>query len=513
MPLLRNFTPYSTAEGLISGSLPWIDGDDALRIQSYQLYEQIYWNVPDTFELIRRGSDAKPIYIPSGKEIVETIHRFTAPGLNFTADPNFGSDTERVEAMQTLTDLFRRERFVTKFNASKRFGIIRGDWFFYLRADSERQEGARISIMEMDPASYFPIYKEGDPDTVVGVHIVEGYREGDEDVIRRITYRKVTGEGGPSPITFEEAIFPLDEWGGPNQDESAIRVLTPPTALPAPIDSIPIYHIKNFVTPQDPFGSSELRGLERVIAAVNQGISDEEMILALEGLGVYVTDAGQPEDENGNLVPWNLGPGRVVELPEGRTFKRANGAGSMQPIQDHLNYLHRHLDLAAGTPNVAKGNIDVNVAESGVSLAIQMGPILARGGEKEDDITDTLTQMLFDLRKWIIAYEPTLRGPMEAIRWIPQYGPKLPMNRQERFKELMELASADPPIVPMSWVRDELRKIDYDFPEDTDVMGEILTEMQLVQQIKEDVTGARIDQEIDAANAPAPSPNGQPQEA
>lgn len=501
MPLLRNYNQYSTAQPLIQGTLPWVGGDEALRILSYQLYEQIYWNVPETFELIRRGSDSKPIYVPSGKQIVETINRFTANDISVIADPQFGSESEQNEANSILTDFLRRERFYTKFGAAKRFGIIRGDWFFYLRADAERQDGARISLMEMDPASYFPITKQEDPDVVIGVHIVEPIDWGDETRIRRITYRKTTEEGGPSPISFEEAIFELDAWGGPDQDEEKIRQVHPPTELPSPIDSIPIYHIKNFVTPQDPYGSSELRGMERIIAAINQGITDEEVILALEGLGVYVTDAGQPEDDNGNPVPWNLGPGRVAELPEGKDLKRVQGAGSVSPIQDHLKYLHDQLDLATGTPAVAKGSVDVATADSGVALALKMGPILSRSEEKEDGVTDTMTRLLFDLRKWFQAYEPSLRGPMENIRWIPQYGEKIPQNRKERFDELMSLAKADPPVVSMRWIRSQLKKLDYEFPDDTEMMDEILEEIQYIETMKADVTGARIDREIEEVNA------------
>lgn len=501
MPLLRNYGPYSTAEPLVQGSLSWIGGEDALRVQSYQLYEQIYWNVPETFSLMKRGSDAKPIYIPAGRQIVDTINRYTAPDLSVIADPDHGSDSERDEAMATITDFLRREKFYSKFAASKRFGIVRGDWFFYLRGDAERQDGARISIETMDPASYFPITKEDDSDTVIGAHIVEPYEIDDELYIRRITYRKTSEEGGPSPITFEEAIFEIDAWGGPDQDESKVRDVVAPTELPQPIDSIPVYHIKNFVTPQEKFGSSELRGMELLSASINQSISDEELILALEGLGVYATDAGQPEDENGNLVPWNLGPGRVVELPEGKNFERVGGTSSVAPIQDHLSYLHEQMDLATGTPAVAKGSVDVTTAESGVALALKMGPILSRGSEKELNITDTLTAMLFDLRKWFQAYEPTLRGPMENIRWIPQYGEKMPINRKQKFTEIMEIAQADPPIVPMSWVRDELRKLDFEFGEDTDVTEQILDEMQLVEGMREDVTGARIDREMGAANS------------
>lgn len=59
---IGELTPYSTARSLM-GTLPtWMDEYDAQRIMSYQVYEQIYKNVPETFKLVqcdRPGSAAR----------------------------------------------------------------------------------------------------------------------------------------------------------------------------------------------------------------------------------------------------------------------------------------------------------------------------------------------------------------------------------------------------------------------------------------------------------------------
>jgi hypothetical protein len=60
-----------------------------------------------------------------------------------------------------------------------------------------------------------------------------------------------------------------------------LKVVQPLRTLPQPIDQLPIYWIQNRQQTGTPYGSSELRGLERVILALNQTISDEEMALAL----------------------------------------------------------------------------------------------------------------------------------------------------------------------------------------------------------------------------------------
>ena len=64
------FTPYSTVR-TFSATLPsWVPPEDQERIQSYQTYEEIYWNHPETFKLVVRGTESKPIYVPSGRIIV-----------------------------------------------------------------------------------------------------------------------------------------------------------------------------------------------------------------------------------------------------------------------------------------------------------------------------------------------------------------------------------------------------------------------------------------------------------
>jgi hypothetical protein len=246
-----------------------------------------------------------------------------------------------------------------------------------------------------------------------------------------------------------------------------------------------------------------MRGLERIAAAIDQGISDEELTLAMEGLGVYTTDAGAPVDDRGQDVPWNLGPAQVIELPNGKTFKRVAGVSSVAPYQEHLKYLHEQLDQTATIPAVAKGRVDVDVAESGIALMLELGPLLARAEEGELVITDVLTNMLYDLKAWFQAYESINIG---AAVWIPTYGDKIPVNRKAKFAELLEMLASTTPLVSAQFVRTELAKLGYEFPDDTELMAQILEEKQMVGQVIADVTGSRIQSELD--QIPPPSGNG-----
>lgn len=456
---VENFSPYSTAITL-SASLPtWMDPIDASRIAAYQVYEQIYWNVDETFSIVQRGSDSEPIYIPMARTIVDTTNRFLCPKPGFIMDPDAGSDVEQETMRLFLSRTFRRERWWSKFNANKRYGIIRGDWAWHVLANPAKAPGTRIKIEPLDPAAYFPIAHPNDPDKMIGAHIVEQFTNAEGDTfIKRQTYYKgadpLNNDGSDTTIYNSIGLFDVEKWQSLN--DSPVTVVKTPTALPPQITAIPIYHVPNIETPGDPFGSSELRGFERIMAAINQGISDEELILALEGLGMYATDGGPPRDETGKVTNWLLGPGMVVEHGAGSKFERVSGVSSVSPIQDHLKFLVESLKEASATPDAATGKIDVQVAESGISLLLQMGPLLSKVGEREETVTDVHMQMYHDLcRMWIPAYEG-LDLPVAAI---PVFGSPLPENRDAKFKEIMSLFAAQ--VVDVGWVHTELSKLGY----------------------------------------------------
>ena len=59
------FTPYSTVFPWFGAMPTWVKQSDQERIRSYQIYEEIYWNAPESFKLVFRGTENKPIYVPS----------------------------------------------------------------------------------------------------------------------------------------------------------------------------------------------------------------------------------------------------------------------------------------------------------------------------------------------------------------------------------------------------------------------------------------------------------------
>lgn len=440
-------SPYATILPFIgSTDKPgWVNDVDANRVAAYGAFGKIYDNVPETFKLVARGSQNNPIYVPSGKTIVEACNRFLAVGFDYRVVG--ANETETAQARLVLDRLFRREEFYSKFSTVKRWTLIRGDGLLHITADPTKPAGSRISINELDPANYFPVADDNDSTKVTKIYIATYVRLAGqaEKVVRRTVYDK-TPDGFITSVTdfykstaWDDRINP--ETGKPFHDKiEKVGSLYPPTTLP--IKAWPVYHIRNNRRPNDLFGRSEMAGIERIMAAVNQAISDEELTLALDGLGVYATNAGAPVNNAGQKVAWSLGPGKVIELPVGKEFdfKRVTGTATIEPVQDHVGYLHQQMRESSGTPDTAVGSVDVQVAQSGIALALQMAPLLAKNGEKESEMLSTYDHMFYDLvNSWFPAYEAALTGSPATIDVFPHVGDPMPTDRAAVLAETKEM--------------------------------------------------------------------------
>lgn len=479
-------TPYSTVIPLIGAktelayALPsWAPEEERERIASYQIYEEIYWNVPDTFKLVSRGAENKPIYIPNPKTIVDTTSHYLMKGLTINLDdPEANKDCNIA-----LLDILRRERFYSKFSVAKHSGVVRGDVVLHMTGDPMLPEGRRLSINSVDPACYFPVYDPDDLDKIQAVHLVEQFTEEGKTFAKKLTYRYEL-VGGLRIVTREEAVYDLDKWM--KGDAKPLRVILPLAQLPAPIDTIPVYHIKNIDWQGQPYGSSELRGFERLFSAVNQSISDEELALALDGLGVYATDADSPVDENGKDIAWEVSGGKVLEIGAGKKFERVEGVKSITPMLEHIKYMEDRMFEAAGT--FRADQIDVSTAESGVALAIKFSPMMAKVEERDQNGVDVLTNFWYDWTRWHKAYEG---ADFTTIPPVPNLGDKLPFNRKEKFEELCKMLELK--AISSEFFRTEMEKLGYHFPE---AMAEAILAETSATTDAQDLAGNRVAQEI-----------------
>ncbi len=425
----------------------WLDEENAQRLSAYSLYDDIYQNNPNQYVLLLRGNEERPVYIPSAKRIIDTMNRYVARRFNFTledADPEIAASPEDIAASALyLENFFARESLRGKFNAAKRRGLIRGDWCFFIYANENKPDGERVSIKSIHPKTVFPI-TNGDG-KVTGYELVERFIDPADDKYRLRVQKYINGYNSEHPA-FEsgkeseaEIIygrFVYEEKGWQDPEEREIKATE---VQPEPIKGItrlPVYHFKNNDDYESPFGTSELAGVEHIIAAINQGATDLDISLAMAGLGMYWTDSGKPRDNDGNVTDWIVGPGRVVEVVPDRKFDRVSGVASSDPVLNHLRYLDESIDSSFGISDVVTGRAEVSIAESGIALALRMGPIIDASDEKDEAITATLVQMLHDLKQWLSVFEGF---NMDAIKIVPTFDPKTPRNRDAEFQELLTL--------------------------------------------------------------------------
>lgn len=461
-------TPWSTVAALITSKPSWVPAVDQLRVQAYDQYDELYWNNNLNLRLIMRGTDdAVPIFVPEARTIIEATHRYVGTGFNFQVqtDAASGTPASQLAATQAFTALFRRERIISRYNDNKRFGLVRGDWLWHVSADPNKAQGSRLRILPVHPGNYFPVFEAdvvdgGDPDKIVKVHIAERIVGADgKPFVRRQTYERLTE--GSTQITASCFTFDEDKWfieGGP-----ATGVIQPPTPLDPRITAFPVYHIQNRTEPLNPWGSSELRGLERIIAALSQSVSDSDMALAMEGLGVYYTESGgQFRDQDGNVVDPQLYPGVVLR---GTKLERVAGIGSIQPYTDHIERLVRFCREASGTSDASIGKVDVQVAESGIALLLQLGPMLAKAAEADAHIIDVHTQMFYDLvQGWFPAYEGL--NFTDAVV-LPVLGAKVPPNIAALVTQVSALVVAG--LMSKQTGRENLAAAGVRFADDEDV--------------------------------------------
>lgn len=493
-------TPYDSAVALVNTKdIPtWVNSYDAKRLATYGLYESIYWTAPQTFKIAQRGANDAPIYVPSGRVICNTMDRYTGVNWAPIIDPTFGTPEEQAQAQVAMTALLRRENFFSHYQSNKLYGIIKGDWCWYLTGNAAKAPGTRLSLKPIDPAMVFPLEDPDDVDRVLGYDLAEEIVIGTDTRIKRTRYLKSEhpeysiGEAGVpgGPIEYSVSAFEITGWEDPdNQKEVRYDYAIPPVALDPRITALPVFHIKNFEEPGNGFGSSEMRGLERLMAAINQGISDEELTLALQGLGVYRSSKAAPASGN-----WGLGPGRVVHDEH---FERVNGVTTIQPMQDHLKYLHDQMDQVTGISDVAKGMADVSVAESGIALSLRLSPILTASGRKDVVIRGVMDQLLWNLRDWFLVYEGI---NMEKVVFVSSFGEKMPQNNKERFEQLLAMYTASPPLITAAYFRDACREMGIDIP--VEVNGAAIAAEQAAMQAAMDPYGERLeDEETDTESA------------
>lgn len=464
-----------------------VDQDDQQRFQAYQFFDDVYHNRPDTFKATIRGEDdeQRPLYLPSGGSLIDAVSRFLGVEFGFrislAAPPDSddftgelsASDVEIQQCQAAFEKLFKREKMATLFDNNKRYGLARGDALYHLIGDTNKGAGRRISIHELHPGQYFPIKGGILGDDFIGCHIVSVTNhptKPDEAAALRQTYKYIVDKEGNrlGGVTTALALFEIGKWDDRKPDNEVVKIMeiVPEEQLDSRIDTIPVYHIKNSPIPGDEFGRSELSGFETLLNGINQSITDEDMTLVMQGLGMYWTDAPPPNDADGNETSWDVGPGQVIEVGDGQHFGRLTGVSSVAPFLEHIQAIEKRLQQRIGLSDVAVGDIDVQTVESGIALKMKLAPILARNSLKEEELTSVLDQMLYDLAmKWFPVYEGIGFG--SAVPEVT-FGDPLPTDRKAIIDELIQLLSCTPPLITIEQAQARLAELGgYEFGPDS----------------------------------------------
>lgn len=494
----------------------WEDQD---RVRAYGTYEDIWNNVPEAFSALLRASD-DPLsrrYVPAVRSLIESVNRYLAVDMETTWTPipgNTISDQDMLDFTARFQSFWAREEVGIKLQSAKRWMLIKADALIAISADPAKPEGSRIRITEIEPEQYFPLFDPADGERILGVYLASIVLDDEgEEVIQRIEYRRIfneeqSAEFGGTPvggIFYRVGYFELDGWDDREDGEEALKPVQPPSwaqlqfedgtdlaagvPLPAQITSIPVYHIRNRRRggKAGRFGTSEIQGLESILAGITQNTSDEDVASAMAGLGFYWTDSGRPRDENGRELPWEVGAAVIAEVEAGKRIGRVEGVGTVQPIQDHISLLKDSAREANGIPEIAAGKTNSATASSGVALRIEFMPILSSNAEREEELASRFTQFLWDLTQmWFPAYEGWSPLPLQPG---VVFGDPLPVDRAAVIAEVRDLVATG--IASKDWAVGHLKaKLGYDFPAD------MLQAAAAERQAELDAMGSRLDQEM-----------------
>lgn len=494
----------------------WVtDADDKLRVAAYDGYDAMYSNDVGTFQLALRGDEDKPIYIPSAKKIVEATARYLGKGWSFTIASLASNTQTAVSDTSAITlpmnALIIREEFGTKLASLKRNLLKRGDALFHITANLSMPAGQRLSIREIHPRTYFRIPDPADEQIAIGAYIVDLITadDGKTQIARRMSYRYV-GTGVAVQLGFFEPGGWDDRWVG----HPPIKLVATPEAykdpkyaallrgglLPASVTVIPLYHFRNRRDDAEPYGAAQISGVETLISAINQGATDEDVTLALQGLGCYITDAEQPIDDSGNQTDWVIAPGEVLQVRPGSTFQRVSGVTSVVPFQEHLAYLGTEVKESTGLSNTAIGHVDAGVVASGVALRLDMAPILAQNEETETELLGRLDQMFFDIMTMWFPIDGT--SVPAGLTIINSFTDPLPIDRAAIIKEIQTLVAAG--LMSREFAISYIAaKLGYQFP--ADMLQQVATEQDTVaERIYSELTGGGV------PNAPGAGVVGDP---
>src|SRR6185312_9566561 len=458
----------------------WLPKDDAQRAAVYDSLDSMYWTEDSSYAL-RVLVTEQPIYVPNGRIVVDTISHYLLKGLLIKLE-----DVEKnKKENDDLQAFLKREVFYPRFHTAKHSGCIRGDFVLHMTADPDKPEGKRISLTSVHPGKVLRKFDDDDGEHITEVWIVEPYvnpADKDKLLVRRLHYWYEIGKVStntddpdtPVPPDLELAQAGKDRYVWSEEEilvqndklwtdqEEVYKVLNAGDQLPDQINHIPVFWFKNIAMDGQPFGSSDMRGMERVMRGVSQQITDLNVALALDGLGQFVTDAPPPTGPQGQELPWNIEPGQVLEVPNGNFMKRIDGVTSVTPSLDAVKYAENKIKEASGISAAAMGDAPPAVASNPMALAVNFLPTASKVQERDLFGIAKLEHIFWMWTQFREAYEG--EAWPDGLEICVEVGDKLPKDRTERINELNNMLDRD--VISIEYYRQEVSLLGYEFPDD-----------------------------------------------
>src|ERR1700759_1126603 len=309
---------------------------DKLRVQAYDLYENLYINSTYNLKIVVRGDENHALLMPSGRKLIETVNRFLGLNVDYLVE-GIGDAGTQQDVDDWFKSFFKREAFKTKFESNKRWGLVRGDSAFMLYANPDKARGERICIAEVDPRQIFNI--EDAEQKTIGYHIAERVPDPEDSrkqICKRTTYKKEMDDNDKptGKILYSVTFWSIGKWDDRDpEDELEPRTGVPANyggveeaPLPDSISELPIYMWRNAPPQNSDWGTSQLSGLETLLYGINHSLTDEDATIVFPGLGMYMPNAPPPIDPHtGQVTDWNIGPMQIIEIGTDQTFQRVTG--------------------------------------------------------------------------------------------------------------------------------------------------------------------------------------------
>ena len=504
---------YDAARDFIqTGDDNVVEPHDKLRVQCYDLYENLYINSTWQLKITIRGDESHPLLMPSARKLVEATNRFLGINVDYLVEGEGDAGTQ-----QALDDwwksFFKREAFKSLFESNKRWGLVRGDSAFMLYGNPNKQAGDRVCIAEVDPRQVFTI--EDDELNTIGYYIAEritDWRDSNKQVCKRTAFRKQLDDNGQPTgvITSEVTYWEIGKWDDRYLDQGELEPISggpdpqPEEPLPPSITQLPVYKWRNTPPQNSSWGISQLAGLETLMYGVNQSLTDEDATIVFQGLGMYMTTAAPPVDPNtGQVTDWNIGPMQIIEIGQDQTFQRVSGVTDMSPYMNHMDYISdKGLSEAAGVPALAIGRVDVTAVQSGIAMKMELMPLIAANSEKELEYVTILDQMFHDITQmWLPAYESETFGnlaTMEQMSVVCVFDDPMPVDRNAEIQETLLLQTSNLILTKMAIAK--LRELGWKYPT-VDDQGNALTDDDIVNMLTDQASSAATAMDPFAAGA------------